>query len=167
MIYAEYIKTNVTAFIEKLKHICSILGINPEWLMIVMYAESRLNEKAVNPKSNATGLIQFMPSTAYGLGTTVTYLKTLSNVQQLDWVLKYFQPYKGRITSVYDLYKVVFFPVMLGKPKDWVLQTSKLSAETVARANPIIDLNKDLQITVGEFEMYVDTYLKKKSISKR
>lgn len=164
MLYEEYIKTNKADFLQELKRYCNLLAVNPEWVMVVMYAESRLNEKAVNPKTRATGLIQFMPGTAVGLGTTVENLKALSNVQQLYYVYKYFAPYAGRISSVYDLYKIVFFPAMLGKSGDWVLQTSKLSAETIARANSIIDLNKDRKITVSEFEQYVTAYLKKKSV---
>ena len=162
MIFEEYIKTNKAAFISELKRYCSAMNVNHEWLMTVMYAESRLNEKARNPKTNATGLIQFMPSTAKGLGTTVDELYNLNNVQQLYYVYMYFKPFAGRINSVYDLYKCVFFPAMLGKPDNWVAQTSTLSAETIAKYNPIIDLNHNGQITVSEFCAYVDTYLKKK-----
>lgn len=163
MIYENYIKTNKTAFLEELNRISRLLGINPEHLMIVMYAESRLNPQAVNPTSKATGLIQFMPATARGLGTTVEALYKMTNLQQLSWVYKYFLPYSGKMKSVYDVYKAVFFPASLGKPKDWVFQTSTLSAKTVAKANPIIDkYPKDGKITVAEFEEYVDQYLKKK-----
>lgn len=162
MIYEEYIKTNKIEFIKKVNTICAKLIINPEWLMIVMYAESRLNPAALNPNGGASGLIQFMPATAQGLGTTTTALRAMSNVQQLDWVYKYFAPYAGRIKNVYDLYLVTFFPVALGKPDSYVMQTTRLSAKVIAKANPGIDLNKDLQITVGEFKQYVDKYLKKK-----
>ncbi|NLO72299.1 MAG: lytic transglycosylase domain-containing protein [Porphyromonadaceae bacterium] len=163
MIYEEYIKNNRFAFLEELKRICALLMMNPEHLMVVMYAESRLNPQAVNPKSNATGLIQFMPKTALSLGTTVAALKLMTNVEQLAWVYKYFLPYKGKMHSVYDVYKAVFFPASLGKPKDWVFQTSTLSAKTIADANKIIDnFPRDGKITVREFETYVDQYLKKK-----
>lgn len=165
MIYEEYIKSNKQAFLVELKRICALLMIVPEHLMVVMYAESRLNPQAVNPKSKATGLIQFMPKTAIGLGTTVAAIKLMSNVEQLAYVYKYFLPYKGKIKNVYDVYKAVFFPASLGKPKDWVFQTSTLSAKTVADANKIIDnFPRDGKITVAEFEKYVDQYLKKKSL---
>ena len=162
MIYEEYIKTNKIEFINKVNTICAKLRINPEWLMIVMYAESRLNPAALNPNGGASGLIQFMPATALGLGTTTTALRAMSNIQQLDWVYKYFAPYAGRIKDVYDLYLVTFFPVALGKADSYVMQTTRLSAKVIAKANPGIDMNKDLQITVGEFKQYVDKYLKKK-----
>ncbi|MFT3753682.1 MAG: transglycosylase SLT domain-containing protein [Paludibacter sp.] len=164
MIYENLIKTNVAAFKAEVIRYCRSLGINPDDLMVVMYAESRINEKARNPKTRATGLIQFMPSTAIGLGTTVEKLYAMSNVEQLYYVYKYFQPYAGKIRNVYDLYKIVFFPAMIGKPATWVLQTSTLSAELIARQNAIIDINKNGSITVAEFEAYVSTYLKKKLV---
>lgn len=165
MMYENFIKTNKAAFIAELNRICGLLGCNVDDMLVCMYAESRLNEKARNPKTRATGLIQFMPSTAAGLGTTVDKLLQLTNVQQLFYVYKYFKPYSGRIHSVYDLYKIVFFPIMIGRDANWVLKSDTLSAETVARANPIIDINKNGQITVAEFEQYVSAFIKKKLIA--
>lgn len=165
MIYDNYIRTNKNEFVAKLQLISQKLSIHPEWLMIVMWAESRLNEKAVNPISGATGLIQFMPKTAQGLGTTTANLYLMSNVEQLDYVYQYFKPYAGKLKSVYDLYLVTFFPVALGKPDDFVMQTSTLSAKVIAKQNPGVDINKDLQITVGEFKQYVDRYVKKKILN--
>ena len=164
MIYEEYIKFNKIEFINKVKAICQKLLIQPDWLMLVMYAESGLNPKAVNPNGGATGLIQFMPATAIGLGTTTTELKSMTNIQQLDFVYKYFAPYAGRIKNVHDLYLVTFFPVALGKPETYIMQTKSLTPVIIAKANPGIDLNKDLQITVREFKAYVDKYLKKKTL---
>lgn len=164
MLYADKITLNKTAFLSEVQRICTLLGMNPDHLMLVMWAESRLNHRAVNPLSNATGLIQFMPATATGLGTTVTKLRNMTNVEQLAWVYKYFLPYKGKLHTVYDVYKAVFFPASLGKPKDWIFQTSRLSAKTVADANRIIDnFPRDGKITVAEFETYVEQYLKKKA----
>ncbi|MFM2292653.1 MAG: hypothetical protein RIS29_2466 [Bacteroidota bacterium] len=162
--YEQYIKTNKAAFISDLQKYCNLLGILVDDLMTVMYAESRLNERARNPYTRATGLLQFMPSTAVGLGTTVDALYNMNNVQQLYYVYLYFKPYIGKIHNVYDLYKVVFFPASLGKPQTWTFETSKLSASLVATQNPAIDLNKDKKITVAEFEQYVSNYIKKKSM---
>jgi len=164
MIYEEYIKSNKIDFINKVKLICQKLLIQPDWLMLVMYAESGLNPQAVNANGGATGLIQFMPSTAKGLGTTTKELYNMTNVQQLDYVFKYFAPYAGRIKNVHDLYLVTFFPVALGKPETYIMQTKSLTPAIIAKANPGIDLNKDLQITVREFKAYVDKYLKKKTL---
>jgi len=150
MLYEEHVKTNRSAFIAKVVSISKILGIEPEWLMQVFMNESGMNHQAVNKTSNATGLIQFMPDTAKALGTTVEALKAMTNVQQLDWVYKYLSPYTGRMQSYIDVYFSVFFPLAVGKPDDWVFQTSKLSAAIIAKQNPVFDLNKDGKLTVAE-----------------
>lgn len=159
MVYEYLIRSNKDAFLAKVISISAQLGIDPNWLMIVMKMESGINHQAVNPNGGATGLIQFMPQTAAGLGTTNAALFAMDNVSQLDYVYKYFKPYAGRLHSVTDLYMVTFFPVALGKPDDYVLQTSSLHADTIARANPIFDLNKDSAITVGEFKKSVTSRL--------
>jgi len=164
MIYEEYIKSNKIEFINKVNTICAKLKIQADWLMVVMYAESRLKPDAYNPNGGATGLIQFMPRTALGLGTNTTSLRKMSNVEQLDWVYKYFAPYSGRIKNVHDLYLVTFFPAALGKADNWIIQAGSLTPAIIAKANPAIDINKDLVITVGEFKAYVNQYLKKKTL---
>ncbi len=143
------------AFAKRVTEIAAELQVNANWLMQVMWAESRLKATAVNPKSRATGLIQFMPATAIGLGTTVDRLKAMNAVQQLEYVRKYFLPFKGRMKSYYDVYSVVFFPALIGKPDTWVLQTSKLSPDIIAKQNPVVNINKDSKITVAEFKQYV------------
>lgn len=155
MVYDYLVSSNKDEFLAKVIAISSALCIDPNWLMIVMKKESGLDPQAYNANGGATGLIQFMPATADSLGTSTDELYAMSNVEQLDYVYAYFKGYTGRLNSVTDLYMVTFFPAALGKPDDYVLQTSHLSAETIARANSIIDLNGDLQITVGEFNQYV------------
>lgn len=162
MWYSEYVKNNKEAFLNKVVSISNQLDINPNWLMFVMYWESGLNPAIRNKYSGATGLIQFMPATATALGTSVSVLANMSNVEQLDYVYKYYRPYAGRMNNLYDVYLVTFFPAALGKADNWVLQTSSLSPRIIAEQNPAIDLNKDKQITVGEFKRYVD--LKKKDL---
>jgi hypothetical protein len=149
-------------FAEKVRDISARLLINPNWLMVVMYNESGLNAQAVNKqkgdpadpftraKSRATGLIQFMPRTAQALGTTTQALFSMSNVRQLDYVYQYYRPWAGRIKSYFDLYMITFFPAAVGKPDDYVLQTSGISASVIAAQNPGFDINKDNKVTVGE-----------------
>ena len=67
----------------------------------------------------------------------------------------YFAPYSGRIKGVTDLYTITFFPVALGQPDNYVLQTSTKSAALIASQNPVFDTNKDKSITIGEFKAYV------------
>jgi hypothetical protein len=169
MVLLEYFKANKgenkTDFERTVRSICSLLGINPNWLMMVMWNESRLNAQAVNKQpgdvedpqkrsaTRATGLIQFMPDTALQLGTTTKALFAMNAIDQLGYVYKYFKPWTGKIKSYYDLYLVTFFPIAIGKPDDYILQTSKLPASTIAKQNPFFDANKDGKLTVGEIKL--------------
>jgi len=146
MNFIEYVKENKKEFALKVTDICNQLNIKPEWLMFVMWFESKLNPQAVNPISGATGLIQITPSTARGLGVTTDVLKRMSNVQQLDYVLAYLRPYKGRMKRWIDVYLAVFYPKAMGKP-DFVI-----TPDIIAKQNKIFDLNKDLDISVKEIE---------------
>ena len=146
MTFEEYIKENREEFAEKVNNISNELGIEANWLMFVMWFESRLNPQAVNPISGSTGLIQFMPSTARALGTTTAVLKRMNNVQQLDYVLAYLRPYRGRMKRWIDVYLAVFYPKAMGNPN------FVITPDIVAKQNMVFDLNRDLDISVKEIE---------------
>jgi len=154
LIFSHLVTQNRDAFFAKVRSISNQLGVDPNWLMAVMWKESRINHRAVNTISNATGLIQFMPATARGLGTTTAALLNMSNVQQLDLVHAYFRPYRGRMRSYVEMYQACFFPISIGKPDEWVFQSSTLSAQLIARQNPGIDRNANGVITVATFTKY-------------
>ncbi len=162
--YIELVNENRPQFEAKVIEIAGKLNIPPDWLMLVMESESGLSHTIVNPMGGATGLIQFMPSTAKGLGTTTTALKRMSNVQQLDYVYKYFRPYKKQLQTGYDLYSINFFPAMLGKPDDWEIHSDKLSAETIAKYNKSLDLDHNNVITVAEWKKSLDKKFKKAGV---
>lgn len=146
---------NKADFLAKVQTISDSLGINPDWLMQIMYKESGISSTIQNPDTNATGLIQFMPSTAEGLGTTVEELAAMSNVEQLDYVYAYLNKVKesyGNFGSYLDLYLAVFFPAAIGKPLDTVLQAVNLPASVIARVNQGFDLNHDGKITLAEVQ---------------
>src|SRR3546814_21044933 len=74
------------------------LGTKPEYLMAVMSFEtggSFSPAQANNAGSGATGLIQFMPNTAAGLGTSAAALAQMSPVEQLQYVEPYFMEPAG------------------------------------------------------------------------
>lgn len=156
--YINLVLENRTAFAARLLEIAHRLGILPGWLMIIFYIETaaaktgKIDHRISNQATGATGLIQFMPRTASALGTSTSALRLMSNVDQLSYVEKYLTPYKGRMKSLTDVYLAVFFPASIGKPDNWVLQAPGLSAQTVARFNPMYDVNRDGQITVGEIK---------------
>lgn len=153
------------SFVNAVNYYSELLDIQPNWLVGVMYFESKLNPAAVNPITGATGLIQFMPATAKALGTTTDALKQMTAYEQLEYVYKYLKPYAGRMHRLIDVYFAVFFPAAIGASRNTVLQTTKLTASAIAKQNYIFDTNKDMAITVGEVEDYVNGYLgKKKSL---
>lgn len=99
--------------------------------------------------SGATGLIQFMPSTAKDLGTNVDSLAAMTAEQQLIFVQKYFMPYKGRLQSLGDVYMAILWPAAIGKPESHVLW-NKDSRPTTYRQNAGLDMDKDGDITKAE-----------------
>jgi hypothetical protein len=92
--------------------------------------------------SGATGLIQFMPSTAKRLGTTTDELAQMSDVEQLDYVKAYFQNF-GRLSNVGDVYMAIFWPKGIGKSDDYVL-FSEGSIEYTQNAGLDIDGNGEI-----------------------
>lgn len=144
----EYKGTNREEFAKKVISISRALKINPNALMVTMYNESRLNPKAINPSSKATGLIQWLPSTAKGLGTSTDALYQMQGTQQLDYVYKYLSTYSDRINESADVYLAVFFPAALWQNDSWNFPS------WAVKANPIFDINKDGFLTKGEFKDY-------------
>ena len=105
--------------------------------------------------SGATGLIQFTPKTAEGLGTSTDDLSKMSRSEQLEYVDKHFETnLKGRLGDeggdISDLYMSVLFPVAVGKPDDFVLFGKGAINEKFEgryEANRGLDANNDGSIT--------------------
>jgi hypothetical protein len=146
MIFEQLIAENKEAFLSKVKDIASFLGIDPNWLMFVMWFETAHTLSShIQNRIKATGLIQFMPQTAIGLGTTVEDLKAMSNVEQLDFVKKHLAPFRGRYKNFVDLYCAIFWPAAVGKDDSY-----RITSDQVAVQNPIFDINKDKDIEKSE-----------------
>jgi hypothetical protein len=121
----------------------------PNWLMTCMAWESGRSFRSDVKNmagSGATGLIQFMPSTARGLGTTTDKLATLTPEDQLNWVWKYFRPYDGRLRSLADVYMAILWPAAVGKPESHALFTGGIAY----RQNAGLDVDKDGRVTKRE-----------------
>ena len=73
----------------KLKEISDELSLNPLWILRVIYKESRGNPRAVNKFTNATGLIQWLPTTARHLSTSVLSIYNMSVIEQLELFKKF------------------------------------------------------------------------------
>jgi hypothetical protein len=97
--------------------------------------------------SGAVGLIQFMPFTARGLGTTTENLELLSAEEQLDYVFHYFAPYATRIKSLSDMYMAILLPKYIGHPDDSRLFTR---GSVAYRQNAGLDADSDGVITKAE-----------------
>ena len=126
------------------------LGTDADFLMSAMAFESGETFSASirnEAGSGATGLIQFLPSTAVRLGTSVAALAAMTAEQQLIYVQRYLNPYKGRIATLEDLYMSILRPVAIGKPDGYVLFRSGTLAY---EENAGLDLNKDGAVTKEE-----------------
>jgi hypothetical protein len=149
------------AFTDKVSAISTRLGIQPDWLMSVMFFESGLDKKKENPVTGAYGFIQMMPETYQGYGLKAADFYVLPAVRQLDFVEKYLNFAKGKMKSFTDVYLAVFFPKAMREKDSYVLQTEKLKAGTIAIQNAPFDTNKNGQITVGEIKNFLKTYFNK------
>ncbi len=141
-------------FVPRVREIAARHGLRPEWLMTVMQSESRFRTDLPNPTSGAMGLLQFMPDTARGLGTSTQALSRMTGVQQLEYVDRYLAGLpRGQIRSGADLYLANFYPAALGRPDEFVigLERGEARARQVGAQNRPFDLNGDGRITVGEF----------------
>jgi hypothetical protein len=98
--------------------------------------------------SGATGLIQLMPSTAEGLGTTTAALAAMTPEQQLEWVARYFAPYQGRLKDLADLYMAILWPAGVGKPSGYVIFDKADAAHPARyRQNAGLDFDHNGKVT--------------------
>ena len=151
-------------FRAKILTICEEFNWSPlhaNWLMACMAFESA---ETFSPTiknaagSGAIGLIQFMPATARGLGTTTERLAQLSALDQLNYVRDYFRPYARYIKNLSDMYMAILMPKYVGLPDSSIL----FNTPTIAyRQNSGLDWDKDGTITKGEAAALVKAKLDK------
>jgi len=142
--------------------------------------------------SGATGLIQFMPETAAGLlgknesditiETVYNYwgkykhrkrvkeFADMSDLEQLDYVEKYFQSLKGKDVEFVDFYLQVLFPASSGKPEHVVFSKTGSGLDksdphydkriSSYGQNSGMDSDKNGEILKSEIEKDVSKYLK-------
>jgi hypothetical protein len=112
-----------TGFLNAVNATAERGGFNSEWLLQVIAFETRStwSPSVRNPGSTATGLIQFLSETANNLGTTTEELAAMTREEQMVYVGKYLEPFKGRIRNVGDLYMAIHWPAGVGKPDDYVM----------------------------------------------
>jgi hypothetical protein len=146
------------AFKRRVIEISAELGMDPNNLMAAMAFESARTFRAdiENPLSGAVGLIQFMPATAKGLGTSTSALKKMTPVAQLDFVRRYFLPQKGRLNDLNDVYMAILWPRAVGKPASHVLFVNRSRQYS---QNKGLDVNFDGVVTKAEAASRVQQHL--------
>lgn len=138
------------------------LPIEPHWFMFLADFESSLDAYKPN-KYGCFSWIQFCPDVSGGDYKTIKGrryyfidMKKMSEIELLDLSFDYLEEQQsnhGRFSSYHDLYFSILYPVAIGKPDDYVLNT---------QSNPIFDLNKNGTITVGEVKQYLDNRVRVK-----
>lgn len=106
------------AFGTRVIEIANELKVTPDSLMAIMDFESAGSfqaDKWGGYNGRYVGLIQFGSDAANDLNTSQNYLANLTNVQQLEYVLKYFKMWTQRlkvhdIDGIADLYLMVLYP---------------------------------------------------------
>lgn len=113
------------------------LGASPQDLLDIMHFETGGTFDPAQRNlagSGATGLIQFLPATARGLGTSTEQLARMTPEEQLAYVERYLQPYRGSVRTLQDAYMAVLNPSAIGKPASHVLFREGTTAYTQNRA---------------------------------
>ena len=163
--------SDMEGFEKKVKEISRMLAVPPEWMMAVMYAESRFDPGVLNHKgSGATGLIQFMPGTALELNVSVERLKRMSAVQQLEYVYLYMQNVReryGEYQSLADFYLAILYPKARGQDFCYTLYANPSQSY---KQNSGLDEDKDGRVTVSDIDkhmkrLYPTAYMAQKAIA--
>lgn len=146
-------------FYQKIVEIAKKINCDPGDLLGLMNAESGIKASSVNKNGGATGLIQFMPSTAKAFGTSTAALKQMTEVQQLEYVEKFFIKMK-KMAKIPDnkpigrgtLYALVFLPARANS------EILTQAGEKYYNANKGADRNKDGKITMTELGERIERF---------
>ncbi len=145
--------------------LCERQGININDLLIVIENESNYNYKALNPKSNAVGLIQLMPTTLSDFGLKTDDILNMTLIEQLSVIEKYYNMYsKYNLNTPEKLLLCTFYPYALRITNESYIFGSEVSKNRmylIGEQNFIYDLNKDGLISLYEFNKYHQTHLLK------
>ncbi|MFP4402119.1 MAG: hypothetical protein ACLFPL_02710 [Candidatus Nanoarchaeia archaeon] len=146
-------------FIAKTNQISKELNTDPRFLISIMAFETgdEFGSCTQNPQSSATGLIQFLESTANGLGTSTSQLCQMDELEQLDYVKQYFQSCsncRNNLDKIEKVYTAVFY----GRARDDLDSVLYREGSSEYRVNDGLDTrfgNNDGAITVKEVALPV------------
>lgn len=143
------------AEIAKVAEVIKRLGQKPMVINDLVGCMAWETDKTLSPAkrstvSSATGLIQFMEATATKeLGTTTAKLATMTFVEQMEYVYKYFSKFKS-LANIGDIYMAILWPRGVGKPDDYPLWTVDGDYAQQYKVNRGLDLNEDGTVTRRE-----------------
>jgi hypothetical protein len=141
----------------ELQAIARRLKTETAWLLNVMASESLFDHTASNglPGQSATGLLQFIESTAKNMGTTTEAIRRMNAVEQLRLVERYLTPFRGRLSSMANVYLAVFRGFIInGGGSTVVAPLDKSSREKrIYTLNRWLDFDGDGKITKGELAL--------------
>lgn len=139
-----------SGFSQKCQSVANSLGCNPNDLLAMMFSESGINPN-LQASNGATGLIMFMPSTLSANGYSVSQVKNMSGVEQLDVVEKILKASKSMSgygenekIDAGTLYALCFLPAAA---KNEVLCTTSDSLSWAYSANSPLDADKNGDIS--------------------
>ncbi len=156
---------DVDKFEDKVRATAKELSVPPEWLMAVMYSESKFDASVSNHRgSGATGLIQWMPTTAKDFDITVEKLRNLNHVEQLDYVYDYLDRVRRKYKqyeTLTELYLAILYPKAIGEDYCYTMYAKPSEAY---KLNIGLDIDKDGRVTVKDIDdrmkkMYPTAYM--------
>jgi hypothetical protein len=127
--------------VKSIETVAKYFDIAPDWLAnLINFESGGTFNPAITNSIGATGLIQFMPSTAQGLGTSTAELRKMNFQQQMKYVKKYIyefyktkgwidkngNPLKNKIQQI-DLFMIIFYPKSVGN-EDYQFPSNVVSA---------------------------------------
>lgn len=143
------------AFKRKLVRIGERLGLNAGYIGAVMSFETGGTFDPAQKNlagSGAVGLIQWLPRDETGMtyaGVTTNQLASMSAIEQLDYVEKWFAPVASRLKAPGDYYLAVFSPAFIGSPPETIMFSAAKEPKKYAQ-NKGLDTDGDGLITVGD-----------------
>ena len=148
-------------FFSELTAMCARLGCDSLDMLKVMFSEGGVRATAHNQASDASGLIQFIPSTLRGVGWTdgTAAFRQLPAEAQLPFVEKFFQPFKSKgLNTVTRVYQAVFLPASLdaGAGDDTVVCGQQGPFAAAYASNRTVDRAGKGFISVGDLRAAVE-----------